>query len=82
MARKQVVVCDVCEAVGKPTTRYRITREGQRFEVDLCVDHAKRIEALLSGKASARATPARFEDTFATFEEIEARKRQRQSESA
>ncbi|WP_159795615.1 hypothetical protein [Puerhibacterium puerhi] len=46
------------------------------------MDHAKRIEALLSGKASARATPARFEDTFATFEEIEARKRQRQSESA
>ncbi|WJN63044.1 hypothetical protein [Streptomyces phage phiScoe3] len=48
MAKIQVTVCDMDQTeVGKPTTRYTITRDGDRAEMDLCKDHAGPIETLL-----------------------------------
>ncbi|QEQ94061.1 DNA binding protein [Streptomyces phage Saftant] len=48
MAQIKVTVCDIDQTeVGKPTTRYTITRDGDRMEMDLCKDHAGPIETLL-----------------------------------
>jgi hypothetical protein len=48
MAQIKVTVCDIDPTeVGKPTTRYTITRDGDRSEMDLCKDHASPIETLL-----------------------------------
>lgn len=48
MATMEIVVCDICEEVGKGTVRYFITTsDHRRGEADLCGDDAKPIEHLL-----------------------------------
>uniref|UniRef100_A0AAU7GXZ7 Lsr2-like DNA bridging protein n=1 Tax=Streptomyces phage Kamino TaxID=3158857 RepID=A0AAU7GXZ7_9CAUD len=64
MAQVQVTVCDIDPTeVGKPTTRYTITRDGDRAEMDLCKDHAGPIETLLyevdKSGAKVKAVPVK-----------------------
>ncbi|WLW38579.1 hypothetical protein [Streptomyces phage Verabelle] len=64
MAKIQVTVCDIDQSeVGKPTTHYTITRDGDRAEMDLCKDHAGPIETLLynvdSTGAKVKAVPVK-----------------------
>lgn len=48
MAQIKVTVCDIDPTeLGKPTTHYTITRDGERSELDLCKNHAGPIESLL-----------------------------------
>ncbi|WJN63439.1 hypothetical protein [Streptomyces phage phiScoe56] len=48
MAQIKVTVCDIDPTeLGKPTTHYTISRDGERSELDLCKDHAGPIETLL-----------------------------------
>ncbi|WLW38506.1 hypothetical protein [Streptomyces phage Vanseggelen] len=48
MAQIQVTVCDIDPTeIGKATTHYTITRDGERSELDLCKDHGNPIETLL-----------------------------------
>ncbi|WJN63205.1 hypothetical protein [Streptomyces phage phiScoe45] len=48
MAQIQVTVCDIDPTeIGKETTHYTITRDGERSELDLCKDHGNAIETLL-----------------------------------
>lgn len=84
MAKVRVVVCDVCEDIGKATKGYRITSEGKAASVDLCVEHAEPLEVLLTGqgKADKRSAPRqhrtrRSSTPLKTLEEIEREKAER-----
>lgn len=71
MARKQIVVCDVCERVERPTARYRIWREGARATLELCAEHARPLETLLAKVQTDRGQRPRIEDTVTTMEALE-----------
>lgn len=76
VARKQIIVCDVCERVGRGTDHYRITTGGKRYELELCSEHAAPLRSILEAHEPKR--PRRFEDTITTMEEIERRKLEKQ----
>ncbi|AKY03784.1 DNA binding protein [Streptomyces phage Verse] len=64
MAQIQLTVCDVDKTeLGKETQHYTINTPGGRSELDLCVDHAKPIEAILEqvygGKVPHPNAPAK-----------------------
>jgi hypothetical protein len=64
MAQIKVTVCDIDPTeVGKPTTHYTITRDGDRSDMDLCKDHAGPIETLLynvdATGAAVKAVPVK-----------------------
>lgn len=82
MARKQVVVCDVCERVDRKTKTYRVTSEGRRYTIELCAEHRRPLEALLD-KTEGRPVrrPVRFEDAVTTMEELERRKAARSTDT-
>lgn len=71
MAKVNVVVCDVCEDVGKPTQRYRVSKANRHRVLDLCPTHAESLEKLLAG---AKPHRRRFEEAVTTVEEIEEKK--------
>lgn len=71
MARRQIVVCDVCERVDRPTTRYRIARDGARATLELCMEHGRPLESLLAKVQTERGQRPRIEDTVTTMEAIE-----------
>lgn len=78
MAKRQVVVCDVCERIDRPTKTYRITRDGTRYDIELCTEHSRPLETVLSKASSARPVrkATRFEEAITTMEDLEQRKRE------
>jgi hypothetical protein len=76
VARRSISVCDVCEQVGRPVTRYKVERGGERFSVELCAEHGAPIDQVLD-RAGAQVVGRRrpsFEETITTVEELERRK--------
>jgi len=70
MARRQIVVCDVCERVDRETAKYRVWREGLRVTIELCSEHAKPLESVLSKAKAERGVKPRIEDTVTTMEAL------------
>ncbi|WJN62652.1 hypothetical protein [Streptomyces phage phiScoe10] len=57
--KMQVTVCDMDPTeIGKPTTHYTITRDGERSEFDLCKDHGGPIETVLDKAYAAEQSRA------------------------
>lgn len=54
MSTIEVVVCHVCEEIGKATLPYTVGQGRRRAKVDLCEDDAAFLEALLPGTATPR----------------------------
>ncbi len=80
MATIEVVVCDVCGDQSRSATRYDIRSEGRSVRVDLCEEHADAAplrRLMEEGKTGAGSR--RFENVSMTVEEIEARKKRKQS---
>lgn len=82
MALIEVVVCDVCREVGKPTRTYTLARDDDEpVEKVLCSRHGAPLDALLEAEAPAApqarepaARRRRRTTPVVTLEEIEARK--------
>lgn len=76
MAKLSVTVCDICERIGVPAHRYRVSKESGPSRVfELCDEHAAPLEALFATrKDSDRAPVRRFDDTVVTMEHLEAMK--------
>lgn len=70
MARRQIVVCDVCERIDRPTARYRIWREGARATLELCTEHSRPLEGLLAKVQTDRGRRPRIEDTVTTMDAL------------
>jgi hypothetical protein len=80
MARRQIVVCDVCERVDRTTTKYRVWRDGLRVTIELCAEHGKPLESVLAKASKERGSKPRIEDTVTTMDALaEERERARQS---
>lgn len=63
MARIEVVVCDVCRELGRPTRTYELRRDDEDPVLkELCARHGAPFDALLDGvtptKRAATPTPA------------------------
>jgi hypothetical protein len=50
LSKIAVVVCNVCEQLGKPTRPYKVTQGRRSVAVDLCDDDSVSLEALLPGQ--------------------------------
>ncbi|WP_263729945.1 hypothetical protein [Cellulomonas sp. SG140] len=74
MAKLQVVVCDECKSLDRPTKRYTLTGPQGRAVVDLCDQHARALEAILD-KYATKVSRTPFEAKVTTVEEIEQRKK-------
>lgn len=48
MSTVEVVVCDVCHEVGKPTRRYEVTGDGMTAAVDLCEEDGAMLAEFLA----------------------------------
>ena len=80
MAEIQIVVCDVCGKTDRQTTRYRISKGTSSTHYDLCEEHARPVEMIISTK-SAQSARRVFEDNVATPDEIKRKKAERAARS-
>lgn len=79
MAKREVVVCDWCGDLTRPTKRYRVTSSDRKATVDLCEEHAAGAEEILTLGGAAPGRVRKFETRVATLEEIEESKRARRA---
>ena len=70
MARVSHTVCDVCLRPDRPTRHYRIAREGQRIDRDLCAEDGAFIEHLFE-VSTPRRTRRQFAERVLTLEQLE-----------
>lgn len=75
MAKISVTVCDICEQVGAPTRRYRISKgAGSSRVFELCAEHAAPLQALLERDKGGSGSVRRFVDAVVTIDQLEALK--------
>lgn len=82
--RKEILVCDVCETVGRDTVPCSVTVDGQEGVFDLCDEHSQPLRELLpdtesppkaSTPAPRKSPPRSRKRKITTIEEIEASKK-------
>ena len=73
MAKLTVVVCDKCKSVDRATKRFSVRCESNTAAVDLCDEHAKVLEEILSSFGKGHAARG-FAGKVRTIEEIETEK--------
>jgi hypothetical protein len=78
MAKKTIIVCDVCESDSNVTTwEIKAVDSGEKKKVEVCGKHAELLALLLRGDVTGGSVPRRRRGATSpmTLDEIEAQKR-------